>query len=123
LGISTHSLWEMCRAWALQPSYVACGPIHATASKDMPWLPQGNGNLAYWSQLLPLPVVGIAGMNTQRLTEAFAHGAAGVALISGITAAPDPEAAVADLLAATTAGQQQQARVPAPPWPRPTLEG
>jgi hydroxymethylpyrimidine kinase/phosphomethylpyrimidine kinase/thiamine-phosphate diphosphorylase len=122
LGISTHSLWEMCRAWALQPSYVACGPIHATASKDMPWLPQGNGNLAYWSQLLPLPVVGIAGMNAQRLTEAFAHGAAGVALISGITAAPDPEAAVAELLAAATAGQQQT-RVPAPPWPRPTLAG
>lgn len=122
LGISTHSLWEMCRAWALQPSYVACGPIHATASKDMPWLPQGNGNLAYWSQLLPLPVVGIAGMNAQRLTEAFAHGAAGVALISGITAAPNPEAAVAELLAATAVGRQQP-RVPAPPWPRPTLAG
>lgn len=123
LGISTHSVWEMCRTLALQPSYVACGPVHATASKDMPWLPQGNGNVAYWSQLLRVPVVAIAGMNAQRCTQAMAHGAAGVALISGITAAPDPEAAVAELLAAVALGQTQARAEPISPpaLPRPTL--
>lgn len=123
LGISTHSVWEMCRALALQPSYVACGPVHATASKDMPWLPQGNGNVAYWSQLLRVPVVAIAGMNAERCTQAMAHGAAGVALISGITAAPDPEGAVAELLAAVVRGTEQglAGQVAPPTWPRPTL--
>ena len=30
LGLSTHAYWEVCRAWALRPSYIACGPVHAT---------------------------------------------------------------------------------------------
>ena len=40
-GMSTHSYWEVCRAHALRPSYIACGPIHATPTKQMPWWPQG----------------------------------------------------------------------------------
>lgn len=120
LGLSTHSLWEVCRAWALRPSYIACGPIHATASKDMPWLPQGNGNLAFWSHLLPVPVVAIAGMDAPRLRDAARHGAAGGALISAVTAAADPEAALAELTAAWAAGRGD-APAPAPLLPRSTL--
>jgi hydroxymethylpyrimidine kinase/phosphomethylpyrimidine kinase/thiamine-phosphate diphosphorylase len=97
LGISTHAYWEVCRAWALRPSYIACGPIHPTAAKAMPWIPQGNGNLAYWCHLLPLPVVAIAGMDVARAAQAVQCGAAGVAVISAITAAPSPEAAIAEL--------------------------
>lgn len=95
LGISTHAYWEVSRAWSLQPSYIACGPIHPTAAKAMPWIPQGNGNLAYWCKLLPVPVVAIAGMDPQRAGDAVRAGAAGVALIRGITAAASPEAAIA----------------------------
>jgi hydroxymethylpyrimidine kinase/phosphomethylpyrimidine kinase/thiamine-phosphate diphosphorylase len=95
LGISTHAFWEVCRAWTLRPSYIACGPIHPTAAKAMPWIPQGNGNLAYWCGLLPLPVVAIAGMDVARAAEARDRGAAGVAVISAITAAADPEATMA----------------------------
>jgi hydroxymethylpyrimidine kinase/phosphomethylpyrimidine kinase/thiamine-phosphate diphosphorylase len=94
LGLSTHSFWEVGRAWALRPSYIACGPIHPTYAKEMPWRPQGNGNLAYWSRLLSTPVVAIGGMDVARLVEARACGASGVAVMSGITAAPDPEAAI-----------------------------
>ena len=94
LGISTHAYWEVCRAWALKPSYIACGPIHATQAKAMPWIPQGDGNLAYWCRLLPLPVVGIGGMDVARATQAAECGAAGVAVISAITAAASPETAI-----------------------------
>src|SRR3569832_2278865 len=93
LGISTHAYWEVCRAWALRPSYIACGPIHPTAAKAMPWIPQGNANLAYWCRLLPLPIVAIAGMDAARAAQAIECGAASVAVISGITAASDPQAA------------------------------
>lgn len=105
LGVSTHAYWEVCRAWALRPSYIACGPIHPTQSKAMPWLPQGNANLAYWSTLLPLPVVGIAGMRAQQVQQAMAAGAAGAAAITAITGAADPEAAIAGLQQAVRAGQ------------------
>lgn len=120
LGLSTHSLWEVCRAWALQPSYLACGPIHATSSKNMPWLPQGNGNLAFWSHLLPMPVVAIAGMNGPRLRQAVRHGAAGVALITAITQAADPEQTMAQLQQAVQDGLGDTPAL-APPMPRSTL--
>jgi thiamine-phosphate diphosphorylase len=97
LGVSTHCYWEVCRAWALKPSYVACGPIHPTQAKAMPWIPQGNGNLAYWCALLPLPVVAIAGMDVARASEAAQCGAAGIAVISAITASPSPEDAIEQL--------------------------
>lgn len=105
LGISTHAYWEVCRAWALQPSYIACGPIHPTKAKAMPWIAQGNSNLAYWCKLLPTPVVGIAGMDVVRTQEAAACGAAGVAVISAITAAASPEAAINQLQLALRRGR------------------
>ena len=70
----------------------------------MPWLPQGNDNLAYWCQLLPLPVVAIAGMDGSRAAQAMACGAAGVAVISAITGAASPEAEIARLREAVQTG-------------------
>ncbi|WP_341912109.1 thiamine phosphate synthase [Polaromonas sp. YR568] len=120
LGISTHAYWEVCRAWALRPSYIACGPIHPTQAKAMPWVPQGNDNLAYWCALLPTPVVGIAGMDVARTEQAARAGAAGVAVISAITAAASPEAAIEQLQQAVQRGRSQP-RVTAPLLPQPTL--
>lgn len=120
LGLSTHSLWELCRAQAVQPSYVACGPVHPTVTKDMPWLPQGRHNLAWWCRLLPQPVVAIAGMDETRSAEAVRCGAAGVAVLRGISTASDPEAAVGRLQQAIEAARDQP-RWPAPRLPRSSL--
>lgn len=89
LGLSTHSYWEVCRAQAWTPSYVACGPIHATTTKQMPWWPQGPDNLAYWCRVLRAPVIAIAGMNVERSAEAMRCGAAGVAVLREITRSGD----------------------------------
>ena len=105
LGLSTHSYWEVCRAWAQRPSYIACGPIFATHSKDMPWIPQGLGNLRYWASVLPLPVVGIAGIDASNMADVAATGAASAAVISAITQAADPQAACQTLIEAFTRGQ------------------
>lgn len=120
LGISTHAYWEACRAWALRPSYIACGPIHPTAAKRMPWVPQGNDNLAYWCALLPLPVVAIAGMNVGRAADAMRCGAAGVAVISAITAAESPDLAIKTLQLAI-GGARNTAALTVVALPRPTL--
>lgn len=120
LGISTHSLWEVARARALNPSYIACGPIHATQTKDMPWLPQGEGNLTYWCQLLDVPVVAIAGMDLKRAVAARQCGARGVAVLSGITQAADPEAAVAEYQQGLCRTAEWPPRA-SPPWPRPSF--
>jgi len=120
LGVSTHAYWEVCRAWALRPSYIACGPVHPTASKAMPWIAQGEGNLAYWSALLPVPVVGIAGMDGPRVRRALQCGAAGAVVMSAINAASDPERVVATLLADVEAGRRGPA-LPGPAIAQPTL--
>ena len=102
LGISTHSYWEVCRARALRPSYIACGPIHATQVKQMPWIPQGDANLAYWCSLLhDTPVVAIGGMDPARARDAMRAGAWAVAVVGAITRSADPRAAIAALHEAT----------------------
>jgi hydroxymethylpyrimidine kinase/phosphomethylpyrimidine kinase/thiamine-phosphate diphosphorylase len=120
LGISTHSYWEVARAWGLSPSYIACGPIFATQSKDMPWIPQGLDNLRYWAGLLPVPVVGIAGIDTRNMAEVAAQGVAGAAVITAITRAADPDGACRQLVAEFARGQSQP-QAPSPKRARPTL--
>jgi hydroxymethylpyrimidine kinase/phosphomethylpyrimidine kinase/thiamine-phosphate diphosphorylase len=115
LGISTHSYWEVCRARALRPSDIACGPIHATTLKQMPWIPQGNGNLAYWCALLhDTPIVAIGGMDAARAREAMRAGAWAVAVVGAITRSEDPRSAIAQLQGATApAPRSQPAHLPA----------
>lgn len=120
LGVSSHSLWEVARARSVRPSYIACGPIHATTTKDMPWRPQGEDNLAYWCSVLSEPVVAIAGMDFERTVAAVQCGAQGVAVLRGIVTAEDLETAVAAYQQAISRGYAQQRRRP-PTWPRPTL--
>jgi hydroxymethylpyrimidine kinase/phosphomethylpyrimidine kinase/thiamine-phosphate diphosphorylase len=64
LGLSSHSLWELARAAGCGASLIACGPVQATTTKDMPWLPQGLDNLAWWIRHSPAPVVAIGGLLT-----------------------------------------------------------
>ena len=107
LGISTHSYWEVCRARALRPSYVACGPIHPTTVKQMPWFPQGDGNLAYWCALLhDTPVVAIGGMDAARAGRAMSAGAWAVAVVGAITRSADPRAAIAQLQRALASAER-----------------
>ncbi len=122
VGLSTHSYWEVCRARAWAPSYIACGPIHATTTKDMPWRPQGPGNLAYWCRVLREPVVAIAGMDAERSHEAVRCGAAGVAVLRGIVQASHPERVIQRLQASIATGRCA-APLAAPDLPRSTYGG
>ncbi len=89
LGISSHSLWELCRAAAMAPDLIACGPIWPTTTKDMPWLPQGLDNLAWWAHMAPAPVVGIGGiLQPEQLQAVAAAGAAGGCVVRGLGEAP-----------------------------------
>jgi len=90
LGLSSHSLWELARARGLAPHYIACGPIWATTTKQMPWQPQGLDNLAWWVRMAGGPVVGIGGITTrERLQAAQATGAAALCLVRGLELAED----------------------------------
>lgn len=98
LGISTHCLWEVTRALTIRPSYVACGPIFPTDSKNMPWVPQGLEGFSFWRNLISLPLVAIGGIKPQHLPELTRRGADGIAMISAIVAAEDPQEATENML-------------------------
>ena len=97
LGLSTHTPAELARAKAVQPSYLAIGPIYPTTLKVMPYPPVGLENLAAWAKLAaPYPVVAIGGISLERLPGVLACGVDGVAVVSAITLAADPEQAARD---------------------------
>lgn len=130
LGLSSHSLWELARATALQPAYVACGPVWPTTTKDMPWHPQGLHNLGWWARMAPVPVVGIGGVLDERQVESvMAAGAADVCLVRALAAQPgdaDPAAAqrerLARMAAACQRGREPSAALVAPLWPGASLD-
>lgn len=110
LGLSSHSLWELCRAATMQPAYIACGPVWPTSTKPMPWRPQGLDNLAWWCAVAPAPVVAIGGvLEPPQAREAARCGAAGVCVVRGLGAQPDesvPRFASAWLHGTTERGAQ-----------------
>jgi thiamine-phosphate pyrophosphorylase len=104
LGVSTHDDRELERALALQPDYVALGPIYPTLLKDMPWQPQGLLRIAEWKRRVgALPLVAIGGLSLERLAGVFAAGADVAAVVTDIVRAAEPEARMRQWLAAAAA--------------------
>ena len=100
LGLSTHTPAELARAHAVRPSYLAIGPIYPTTLKVMPYEPVGLERLKAWvPQAAPYPVVAIGGISLQRMPGVMACGVDGVAVVSAITLAADPQQAVRQGLA------------------------
>ena len=121
LGVSSHSLWELCRARALAPRYVACGPVWPTLTKAMPWRPQGLDNLAWWRRMAGAPVVAIGGILEPAQVEAAARrGVDGVCIVRAL--GDDPASSAPALRAALDAGRAA-ASGEAPELPRPSLPG
>jgi thiamine-phosphate pyrophosphorylase/hydroxymethylpyrimidine kinase/phosphomethylpyrimidine kinase/thiamine-phosphate diphosphorylase len=102
LGLSTHTPEELARAKAVQPSYLAIGPIYPTTLKVMPYEPVGLARLALWAkQAAPYPVVAIGGISLDRMPGVLACGVDGVAVVSAVTLAADPQQAALDGLTLT----------------------
>ncbi len=119
LGVSSHSLWELCRARVLAPRYIACGPVWATVTKDMPWLPQGLDNLAWWCGAADAPVTAIGGiLEPQQVHDAARAGADGICIVRGL--GDEPRLTVPRFQAALAAGRANPLPA-APAWPHPTL--
>ena len=94
LGISIDAVEQ---ARALDPAlvdYVAFGPFAATATKPDAGAPiEADGLSAVRRQMATLPLVAIGGIDPRNVAAAVRAGADGVAVVSAIMAADDPEAA------------------------------
>jgi hydroxymethylpyrimidine kinase/phosphomethylpyrimidine kinase/thiamine-phosphate diphosphorylase len=94
LGVSTHCYREVARALALQPSYLAIGPIHATTTKEMKFAPQGVEAFKRWRRSLDYPLVAIGGIFYENAGELIEAGADSVAVVRDIVRASDLKARV-----------------------------
>ena len=103
-GISTHDEAELERALALEPDYVALGPIYPTLLKVMPWQPQGLARVSVWKRRVGArPLVAIGGLTPERLPGVFAAGADVAAVVTDILRDVNPEARTQQWLAMAAA--------------------
>jgi hydroxymethylpyrimidine kinase/phosphomethylpyrimidine kinase/thiamine-phosphate diphosphorylase len=91
LGLSTHCYLEVATALTLRPSYIAIGPIYATTTKAMKFAPQGVDALKRWRRSLKCPLVAIGGISLEKAKEIAEAGADGIAVVSDIIRAANPE--------------------------------
>jgi hydroxymethylpyrimidine kinase/phosphomethylpyrimidine kinase/thiamine-phosphate diphosphorylase len=94
LGVSTHCYREIARARAIAPSYIALGPVYETTLKKMAFAPLGTATLRRLRACLAEPLVAIGGISLPRASEVLPCGVEGIAVVSAVTAAANPEEAV-----------------------------
>ena len=101
VGVSTHSPEEVRAAGAAGADYVCFGPVYETPSKKAYGPPAGLEALGEAAGAEgSVPVLALGGVKAGRVPELLGAGARGVALISAVFGAPDPEGATRRLLAA-----------------------
>jgi thiamine-phosphate pyrophosphorylase len=93
IGISAESLEDAIAAERSGADYLGVSPIYATPTKTDTAPPLGLAGLRGIRKAVRLPLVGIGGLKKQNCAEVIRNGADGVALVSAIVAADDPEAA------------------------------
>ncbi|MBI1845581.1 MAG: thiamine phosphate synthase [Candidatus Rokubacteria bacterium] len=104
LGRSTHSVEQALAAQAEGADYVAVGSMFPTSTKPDFQL-VGPDLVRRVRPHVRVPLVGIGGITAANAGAVAAAGADGVAVISAVCGAPDPAAAVRELLAAVRAGR------------------
>lgn len=97
IGISAESLDDAVAAEKGGADYLGVSPIYATPTKNDTAPPLGLEGLRKIRQHVRIPLVGIGGLNRQNSADVIRNGADGVAVVSAIVAADDPEAAARDL--------------------------
>jgi len=97
LGLSTHGYYEILRAHAIKPSYIALGHIFPTVTKDMPSQPQGLLRLQKYADLMQdYPLVAIGGISLERAPQVAATGVGSIAVVTAITRAENYQQAITD---------------------------
>lgn len=102
IGSSAHDGQEAAAAAADGADYVTLSPIFPSSSKPGYGPALGLDALARVAAAVSLPVVALGGVTAARASDCLAAGAAGVAVMSPVMAAEDPERSVVELLAALT---------------------
>jgi len=97
IGISAESVADAVAAEMAGADYLGVSPVYATPTKTDTAAALGLEGLRQIREAVDLPLVGIGGLNARNAAEAIRHGADGVAVVSAIVSADDPEKAAREL--------------------------
>jgi thiamine-phosphate pyrophosphorylase len=97
LGVSARNVAEAMRMDAIGADYLGVGPVFPTNSKEDVTPPIGVAELELICRKVRTPVVAIGGVNAETMHSVICAGAAGVAVISAVSHAPDMAKSVREL--------------------------
>ncbi|UYM05807.1 thiamine phosphate synthase [Solicola gregarius] len=100
IGWSIHDLAQLGDTENVRASdYLAASPVWATATKTDTTAPLGLAGVAALRRSMPphVPLVAIGGIDATNAADVIAAGADGIAVVSAICSAADPEAAACEL--------------------------
>ncbi|MEW5909438.1 MAG: thiamine phosphate synthase [Thermodesulfobacteriota bacterium] len=92
IGISVESVDDAVKAQTQGADYVSASPIYSTPTKPDTAPPLGLAGLIQIRNAVTIPLVGIGGIHLNTLEPVIRHGANGIAVVSAIVSAVDPEA-------------------------------
>jgi thiamine-phosphate pyrophosphorylase len=110
IGRSVSTVEGANAAEAAGADYLGVGAVYATSSKDVDEDEQAIGleRVEAIDDAVDIPFVGIGGVTADNAADVVAAGADGVAVITAITQADDPEAATRDLNEAVAEGKRRR---------------
>ncbi len=97
IGISAECVEDAVRAQAEGADYVGISPVFATPTKTDTAPALGLDGVARIRAAVSLPLVGIGGVKPGNAAEVIRAGCDGVAVVSAIVSAPDPQRAATEL--------------------------
>jgi thiamine-phosphate pyrophosphorylase len=93
IGISAESLDDAIEAAGQGADYLGVSPIYDTPTKTDTAPALGLSGLRAIRKAVGIPLVGIGGLNRENAAAVIANGADGVAVVSAIVSADDPQSA------------------------------
>ena len=107
IGISAECVEDAVRAQAEGADYIGISPVFATPTKTDTAPALGLHGIALIRAAVSLPLVGIGGIGPANAAQVLRSGCDGVAVVSAIVSAPDPQQAAAELKAIIRAAKEQ----------------
>lgn len=95
IGATATKTHQVVEAYEMGADYIGFGPVFPTTSKRNPKSVKGPEGLSTACDAVPIPVIAIGGVTHDRVRPALEAGAHGVAVLSAVVTANDPEQATA----------------------------
>ncbi len=97
VGISAESVQDAILAEAEGADYIGISPVFATGTKVDTAAPLGLEGVRQIREAVNIPLVGIGGINAANGADVISYGADGIAVVSAIVSAENPEQAAREL--------------------------